>query len=134
MKDLRQILLTGLVPAIATATGKSCYTRMPKAAGATYPYIYISDIYQDEDGSKTSYRYKLDVLIQVIYQDVTSLTALFADMNNILSIVKNGVAPFALTGGHVIEGCELISSTTTEFQTDTGTQNVGLVRVLFTIE
>lgn len=133
MKDIRQILLTALVPALATATSRNVYTRIPKAAGATYPYIYISDIYQEEIGPKTSYIYQLDVLIQVIYQDVDSLTGLFTDMNNVLSIVNNG-SPFALSSPHKVLSCELNSSTTTEFQTETGTQNVGLIRLLFNIE
>lgn len=133
MKDIRQILLTTLVPALATATGKNVYTRMPKAINAVYPYIYISDIYQEEVGSKTSYIYRLDVLIQIIYQDVDSLVNLFADMNNVLSIVNNG-SPFALDSPHKVMSCELNNSTTTEFQTETGTQNVGLIRLLFNIE
>lgn len=133
MKDIRNILLTALVPALATATGRNVYTRMPKAINAVYPYIYISDIYQEEIGPKTSYIYRLDVLIQIIYQDVDSLTGLFADMNNVLSIVNNAV-PFALTSPHKVMSCELNNSTTTEFQTETGTQNVGLIRLLFNIE
>lgn len=134
MKDLRQILLTGLVPAFATATSKSVYTRIPKAANVAYPYIYISDIYQTETGPKTKYQYELDVLIQVIYQDVDDLGAMNTDIDNVLSIVKNGVTPFALSGGYKITSCELNNSTTDEFQTETGTQNVGIIRVLFNIE
>lgn len=133
MKDIRHIFLIGFCPALATATGKTVYTRMPKAIGAVYPYIYISDIYQEETGPKTSYQYKLDVLIQIIYQDVDSLVNLFTDMDNVLSIVNNG-SPFALTSPYKIMLCELNNSTTTEFQTETGTQNVGLIRLLFNIE
>lgn len=134
MKDLRQILLTALIPAINTATGKKCYTRIPKQTGVTYPYLYISEIYQTENGHKTKYQYEIDLLVQIIYQDIDSLTALNTDMDNVLSIVKNGVSPFALTGGYKVTSCELISSNTTEFQTETGTQNVGLVRMLYNIE
>lgn len=133
MKDIRQILLTALVPALATATGKNVYTRMPKEINAVYPYIYISDIYQEEVGSKTSYIYRLDVLIQIIYQDAPDLGVLFADMNNVLSIVNNG-SILTLASPHKVMSCELNNSTTTEFQTETGTQNVGLIRLLFNIE
>ena len=133
MKDIRNILLTALVPALATATGRNVYTRIPKAANVAYPYIYISDIYQEEVGPKTKYQYRLDVLIQIIYQDVDSLVALFTDMDNVLSIVNNAV-PFALTAPYKVMSCELNNSTTTEFQTETGTQNVGLIRILFNIE
>lgn len=133
MKDIRKILLTALVPALATATGKNVYTRMPKAIGATYPYIFVGDIYMSEVGSKTSDVFDYDVLISVVYQDVESLTGLFDDMNNVLSIV-NHATPFALSGGHKIQKIELLSSNNTEFQTETGTQNVGLIRLLFNIE
>lgn len=133
MKDIRNILLTALMPSLATATGRNVYTRMPKAAAISYPYIYISDIYQEEVGPKTSYIYRLDVLIQVVYQDIDDLGALFTDMNNVLSIVNNGPI-LSLTSPHKVIDCTLNSSTTTEFQTDTGTQNVGLIRLLFNIE
>lgn len=133
MKDIRNILLTALVPAIATATGRTVLTRIPKAKAQSYPYIYISDIYQEEVGPKTSYQYRLDVLIQVVYQDIDDLGALFTDMDNVLSLVNNGV-PFALIAPYKVMSCELNNSTTTEFQTDTGTQNVGLIRLLINIE
>lgn len=133
MKDIRQILLTALVPALATATGRNVYTRIPKAANVVYPYIYISDIYQEEVGPKTSYIYRLDVLIQIIYQDVDDLSDMFTDMNNVLSIVNNG-SILTLASPHKVMSCELNNSTTTEFQTETGTQNVGLIRLLFNIE
>lgn len=134
MKDLHQILLKGLVPALTTATGKTVLSRIPKAKAQTYPYIYISDIYQEEEGPKTDYRYKLDVLVQVVYMDANSLSGLFTDMDNVLSIVKNGVSPFNLDSPYKIVECSLMSSTTTEFQTETGTENVGIIRLLFTIE
>lgn len=133
MKDVRQILLTALVPALASATGKSVYTRIPKAANVTFPYVYISDIYQEEVGPKTSYQYKLDVLIQVVYNDSDSLTALYGVMDNVLSIINNGEI-LTLTSPYKVMSCELNNSTTTEFQTETGTQIVGLIRLLFNIE
>jgi hypothetical protein len=133
MKDVRNILIPKLITAIETATGKQCYTRIPKAAGVTMPYIYISDIYQEEIGSKTSYQYRLDVQIQVVYNDVDDLTNLFDDMNDILGIVNNAV-PFALDSPYKIMECRLNSSTTTEFMTETGVQNIGIIRVLFDIE
>lgn len=133
MKDIRKILLTALVPALATATGKNVYTRMPKAIGAVYPYIYISDIYMTEDGSKTSDVFDYDVLVQVIYQDSDSLIPLYDDMDKVVSIINHST-PFALSGGYKINKIELGSSNETEFKTETGTQNVGLIRLLFNIE
>jgi len=134
MKDVRNILLTALVPALKLATGKNVYTRIPKAANVVYPYIYISDIYQSESGPKTSYQYELDVLVQVVYQDVEDLGAMFTDIDNVLSIVNNGANLLTLTNPYKVMSCELNSSTTTEFQTETGTQNVGLIRMLYNIE
>jgi len=134
MKDVRNILLTALVPALKTATGKNVYTRIPKAANVVYPYIYISDIYQSESGPKTNYQYELDVLVQVVYQDVEDLGAMFTDIDNVLSVVNNGSNLLALTNPYKVMSCELGSSTTTEFQTETGTQNVGLIRMLYNIE
>ena len=133
MKDIRKILLTALVPALATAIGKTVYTRIPKASNVAYPYIYISDIYQEEVGPKTSFWYRLDVLVQVVYQDADDLGLLFTDMDNVLSIITNG-SILTLTSPYKVISCELNSSTTTEFQTETGTQSVGLVRMFFDIE
>lgn len=132
MEDVRNVLLKSLVPALETATGKSVFTRIPKDA-ATYPYIYISDIYQEEDGTKTEFHYRLDVLVQVLYKDATSLSGLFSDMTNVLSIINNGV-PFELDDPHSIMDCTLNSSNTTEFQTETGTVNAGLIRIYFRIK
>lgn len=133
MKDIRNVLLTALVPALKTATGRNVYTRAPKAANVVYPYIYVGDIYMTENGPKTSDVFDYDVLIQVIYQDIDDLGVLFTDMDNVLSIVNHST-PFALTGGYKIRKVELLSSSDTEFQTETGTQNVGLIRLLFNIE
>lgn len=133
MKDIRATLIKALLPAIKTATGKDAYTRIPKAAAVTYPYIYISDIYQEENGPKTKPQYLLDVLIQVVYQDVNNLTALFTDMDNLLSIINNDV-PFALDSPYKILECRLNNSATTEIETTTGVQNIGMVRVWFDVE
>ena len=56
MKDIRKTLLTGLVPALATATGRTVYTRIPKSTAVTYPYIYIANIYEEEIGPKNRYQ------------------------------------------------------------------------------
>jgi len=134
MKDVRNILLTALVPALKLATGRNVYTRIPKAANVVYPYIYVSDIYQSEFGPKTNYQYELDVLVQVVYQDVEDLGVMFTDIDNVLSIVNNGANLLALASPYKVMSCELGSSTTTEFQTETGTENVGLIRILYNIE
>ncbi|NIA28713.1 MAG: hypothetical protein GWP06_02220 [Actinobacteria bacterium] len=133
MKDLRPILLKALVPALKTATGKDVFSRIPKSKSVTYPYVYISEMYQEEIGSKTSYRYNIDTLIQVIYKDAPGLGNLYTDTDNILGLVNNG-SPFALESPYKIESCMLNSTNTTEILTETGIINVGLIRLFFLIE
>ncbi len=133
MKDVREILLKGLVPALKTAAGLDVYTTIPKDASPTYPYIYISDIYQDEDGPKTSKSYKIDLLVRVIYKNVKSLSGLFGSINDVLSIINNG-KPFEIDTPFHIESGTLISSSMTTELTETGKLDIGLVRILFKIE
>lgn len=132
MKDLRQILLTALVPALKTATGKNVYTRMPKAANVAYPYIYVGDIYDKEIGPKTSYMYEYDVQIAIVHKDLNDLSALYTDLDTVKGIVTNRT-PFTLTGGFVVDSCTLGASNTNDFETDTGTEHLGVVRLLFYI-
>jgi hypothetical protein len=133
MKNVIPTLLTALLPAIKTATGKDAYSRMPKEAGITYPYIYISDKYQREIGPKTSMQYEVDILIQVVYMNATSLSLLHTDLDAIMGIVNNSV-PFALASPYKIMDCTLVSMNDMESETETGTLNIGLVRLLFNIE
>ena len=133
MKDVREILLKGLIPALQTATSLSVYTTIPKKASPVYPYIYVSDMYQEENGSKTSKSYKIDLLVRVIYKDVKSLSGLFGSINNVLSIINNG-KPFEIGTQFYIESGTLISSSMTTELIETGKLEIGLVRLLFKIE
>lgn len=133
MKDLRSILIPPLKTAIDTATGKKCYTRLPKEANINYPYIRIAEFYQSENGAKTSNEYQCDVAIQVCYLDASDLGAMFNDMDDIMSIINHG-KPFALATGYEILSCELSNSSNEEFQTETGTLNVGIIRMIFNIQ
>lgn len=133
MKDIRAILIAPLITAINSATSKTCYTRLPKEANKTYPYIYISEFYQTEVGPKTNNEYQADVAIQVCYMDASSLSEMFNDMDDICGIINHG-SPFALASGYEILSCELSNSSTAEFQTETGTLNVGLIRMIFNIK
>lgn len=132
MKDLRQILLKALVPALKTATGKNVYSRMPKAANIVYPYIYVGDIYDKEVGPKTSFTYEYDVQIMIVHKDLNDLAALFDDMDKVKGIVNNST-PFSLTEGFIIDSCTLGGSNNTDFETDTGIENIGIIRLLFYI-
>lgn len=132
MRDCRKQLVKGLVTAINNVlSGISVYTIVPK--NVTYPYIYISDIYQNESGPKTSYFYDYDVLVQVVYKDLTSKTNIYNSVNSILSIINNGT-PFTLTDNFKIYSCELLSNNDTQILTDTGILDVGLIRIGFLIE
>lgn len=133
MKDLRAPLIKALIPAIKTATGKDAYTRMPKAENIQYPYIQISDIYQEEVGAKTKKEYLLDVLINVVYLDVSSLVPFYTDINNIMSFVDND-EPFPLESPFKILECQLNNSSTTEIEKDTGVENVAAIRLWFYVE
>lgn len=132
MKDVRKILITGLISAINTATGRTAYTVLPKSANISYPYTFISDAYQSEVGAKDSFEYEVDVLVQVVYKDVNDLSDLYTDMDNILSIVNND-NPFSLTGGLTILECKLNNSTTTSIQNESGNLEIGLIRIIFNI-
>lgn len=132
MNDVRNILIKALKSQLATATGKTIYVRMPKAADIAYPYIQIADVYQTEDGPKTSYYYNLDVLIRVVYKDANDLGAMFTDMNNISSVIKN-YGSFALDSPFVLRSAELNNSSHSDFESDTGTLSIGLIRIDFDI-
>lgn len=130
MKDVRQILYTALVAKLVELTGRQVFTKMPKER--TFPYIFLSDFYQKESGPKDSYQYDVELLIQIRHIGLTSLKPLLDDMDNVMSMITNG-SPFALTGDYKIEQCTLISSNDTEILTDTGTENIGLIRINFLI-
>lgn len=134
MRDVRNILLTALVPALKVATGRNVYTRMPKAANIVYPYIYIGDKYQTEVGSKTSFQYELDIQVVICHMNLLDLSALTTDMDNVLSIVNNGASLLTLANPYKVMSCELISSNDTEIQTEVGTESLGIIRILFNIE
>lgn len=134
MKDVRNILLTSLVPALKTATGKNVYTRMPKSANIVYPYIYIGDKYQTEVGSKTSFQYELDIQVIVCHMNLMDISALTTDMDNVCSVINNGSQLLALANPYKVMSCELISANDTELQTEVGTENIGIIRILFNIE
>lgn len=137
MKDVSEILLKGLVPALNNAVGLTFYTKVPKydANGKPldYPYGRVSDVFINENGPKTSYRYSVETLIQVIYADQTSLDPMLTAKDKVLGLVKHG-SPFALADPYQIEECRLTNSTHAELP-DGGDRilDVGIVRVEFII-
>ena len=136
MKSCKKELLTALVAAIKTALpAMTVRTKMidaDTATNAAYPYIYISDVFQTENGPKDQYFYSVELLIQVVYKDVTSLNDLYTTQNAVLGIFNNP-KPFSLTGNFEIMENNLVNSNDAEVKIDTGTLNIGLIRMNFDI-
>lgn len=135
MIDIRSILIPKLTTALISATGRKIYDGMPiqLSGSMVFPCINISDCYIDEDGPKTSFQYKANILLEVIHKNLTSLNTLYSDMNKVKSIITNG-NPFALDGIHKIIDCILLNSTTTKASIDRGLVDIGLIRVQFRVE
>lgn len=135
MNDPRKSVLKALTAALATATGRTVYTKIPKKPPfvVTYPYIHISDVFMEEEGTKLDYQYKLQILIEVAHKDEISDGSLFDDMNNVCSIINNSV-PFALESPYKVMDCRLVSSTQIEAMTETGMVDVGAIRIVMRVE
>jgi len=119
--------------AIETATGKSVYTRMPKAAKISYPYITISDTYIEELGPKTNYEYRVDMLVNVVYMDANDIQDLHNDVDDIMGIINNDV-PFSVDAPFSIQECQLNNFTTIEANSETGVLSIGSIRVMFYVK
>ena len=133
MKDYRTKLITALVPAIQMATGKTPYTRLPKSAQISYPYIHISDIYDSEVGDKTIFEHEVDLLINVVHLDLNSLADFYTDIDNIKSIINNN-SGVDLSPNFKCREMRLNSCTTSEIETEIGTLSIANIRILFYIE
>lgn len=136
MKNCKKELLTALVSAIKTAlptmTVRTKMIDADTATNAAYPYIYISDVFQTENGPKDQYFYSIELLIQIVYKDVTSLNDLYTTQNAVLGIFNNP-KPFSLTGNFEIMENNLVNSNDIEVKVETGTLNIGLIRMNFDI-
>ena len=136
MRNCKKELLTGLVAALkiamSTMTIRTKLNDFDMSDNSAYPYIYIGEVYQNEDGPKNFYRYPVEVLVQVVYKDVTGLTDLYTTQNSVLGII-NHPKPFTLTNNFEIIETELLSSNDTEIMIDAGILNIGLIRIRFTI-
>ncbi len=130
MRDGRKQIVKSLITALS-GVGVTVFTKVPK--DTTYPYIHISEIYQDEDGPKNSFFYNYDILIQVVYKDLDSKVNLWNTVNSILGIIKND-ASLTLTDDFEVMETTLISNSETEIMTDTGILDIGLIRILIKVE
>jgi hypothetical protein len=133
MNDPRKILLTALTTSLETATELPVYTKIPKQSAMIYPYVHIADVYMQENGSKLSYQYEYNILIEICYKDATSDGELYDKMDAVCGIVNNAV-PFSLTGGFSVMDIRLNNSVKTEIMTDTGVIDVGAIRLIIRVQ
>ena len=137
MRNCKSEILTALVaalklalPALPVSTKKNWFENDSNTA---YPYIYIGEVYQTEDGPKTWYRYNVEMLIHVVYKDVIDLADLYTSQNAVLGLI-NKPQSLTLTNNFEVINSELLSNNDIELQVDSGILNVGLIRVRYTIE
>jgi len=124
-------LITGLITAINTKLPlRTVYTIPPK--DSPYPYIYLSQTDMQEIGSKAGFIYRFEPLIQVIHKDLSSLTDLLSDMQEIHEIITNG-ADITVSGYTVIEMNLIMTNRTTELY-DWGRLDIGLIRTRIDLE
>ena len=137
MKDCRTELVTALIVAInAKATGLTPYTKVPKGDAANpilYPFIYITDISDVENGPKNQFFYDYDLSIEIVYKNLTDKAAMWATVNSIKEIFCND-SPFDLTGGFEIMQALLIDTTETEDLLNSQDVDTTTIRINFQIE
>ena len=139
MRDARTEIVQSWITAIATAIpGRAVYTIVPKPTdnSGTLPpdkYVHISDIYQEETGPKNEFYYSYDVLLQVVYNGITSKIDLWSDANAILGVIENE-RDFTLGNDFDLMQMTLISNSEEEILTDSGRKNIQLIRVRMDIE
>ena len=92
MKDVRKPLTIGLITAInAKSTGLTVYTKIPKGDitnPISYPYIFIAEIFDIEDGPKNQFMYQYEVTLQIVYRDLTSKLAMWIVVDKIKQIIN----------------------------------------------
>src|SRR6056297_3280169 len=95
-------ILAGLISAInAKLPTRTIYTVPPQ--NAVYPYILINQTDMQKIGTKAGkFEYRFEPLIQVIYKDISSISPLLTDMQEIHEIVKNS-QDITVSGYTVIE-------------------------------
>ena len=137
MKDCRTSLITALITAIdGQATGLMPYTKVPKGDAANpiaYPFIYITDITDVEDGPKNQFMYSYDLDMELVYKDLTDKAAMWTAVDLIKQLINNDV-PFALTGGFSIMELTLIDTIETEDLLNSQDVDTTIIRVNFMIE
>ena len=115
---------------IAKITGRTVATIPAKEMA--YPYIWLSQPFMSEIGSKKGFIYRMDLLIQVIHKDLSSLTPLLTDMQKVHEIINNA-SDISVSGYTVIE-MNLINTNRSVELTDSGRLDIGLIRIQIDIK
>lgn len=127
MKYPESAILSGLITAInGKISGRPVFTVPPKT-DTTYPYIWLSQPYMSEIGSKRGFIYRMELLIQIVHKDLSKISPMLTDIEKVCEIINNGM-DITVTGYTVIE-MNLINVNRTVELTETGRLDVGLVRV-----
>lgn len=136
MRNCKTEILTALVAALKTALPALSVTTKKNwfedDTNTAYPYIYIGEVNQTEDGAKNFYRYNVEMLIHVVYKDVTDLGAMYTTQNSVLGLITAGKS-LTLTNNFEIIDTYFLGSNDIEVQVDAGILNVGLIRVRYDI-
>lgn len=136
MRNCKKELLTALVAKIKTQlptmTVRTKLNDFDTSDNSAYPYIYIGDVFQSENGAKNFFQYPVEVLIHVVYKDLSSLLALYTSQNAVLGIFTVPEC-LTLTNDFQVMETTLLSSNDSEIKIDSGTLNIGLIRVNFLI-
>lgn len=124
-------LLTGLRTAIVGKISGRTVATVP-AKTDQYPYIWLSQPYMVENGPKGRFIYEIELLIQVIHREQTSLNNLLSDMEKVHEIINNG-ADISVSGYTVIS-TELVNTNQTVELDSIGRLDIGLIRVKFELK
>lgn len=132
MRDCKTQLVTAFITAInAKSTGLTVYTKVPKSV--VYPYLYLTEIIDIENGNKNQFMYSYDMSLELVYKDLTDKTAMWTATDKIKQIINNDV-PFSLTGGFAIMEMTLVDTTEAEDLLNSQEVDTTTIRVKFDIE
>ena len=87
------------------------YTKIPKESATylTYPFIYITDISDIENGSKGSFIYEYNLVIELVYSGINDKTELWGNLSKLKEIVTN-CPGISLDGDFKLQSLQLIGT------------------------
>ena len=105
MKDCRKYLLRALISSInGLSTGLIVYSKVPRGDSnnvVQFPYMYITEITDSENGPKNEFHYEYSVTIEIVYAGLNDRTTIWDMADKVKGIINNNV-PFLLGGGFEI--------------------------------